>query len=100
MLQASRRDDSELQLHPSMHGGGNGTNLHHGYADVTMTNSRRSANDMYSNMRRPDVLMHSGHHTISDQDLLNLHNNSALQLDDTQVSTLGFTLTSIYPNLV
>lgn len=68
--------------------------IHHGYStDVTMTtvnNNRRTAtaaNDMYSsNMRRPDVLMHGAHHpSLSDQDLLNLH-NSTLPLDDSQVS--------------
>lgn len=68
-----------------MHGGA----IHHGYGDVSMGNSRR-ANDMYANMRRPDVLMHAGHHSISDQDLLNLHNNSAIPLDDNQVPFLFF----------
>lgn len=62
--------------------------IHHGYGEVTMSNSRRAANDMYANMRRPDVLMHGGHHAISDQDLLNLHNNSALPLDDNQVGSV------------
>ena len=92
VLQASRRDDAELQLHSNMHGG-----IHHGYADVTMSNSRRTANDMYSNMRRPDVLMHSGHHPISDQDLLNLH-NSTIPLDDNQVRLITKTKTRANPS--
>ena len=80
VLQTSRRDEAELHLQANMHSG-----IHHGYGEVTMPNSRRAANEMYANMRRPDVLMHGGHHPISDQDLLNLHNNTALPLDDTQV---------------
>lgn len=42
---------------------------------------------VYASVRRPDVLMHGGHHTLSEQDLLNLHNAQALSaLEDGQVS--------------
>ncbi|CAG2116688.1 unnamed protein product, partial [Medioppia subpectinata] len=87
VLPGGRRDDSDgLHLQSNMHSG-----LHSGYGDVTVSvaasvNAARRGTDMvYANVRRPDVLMHSGHHTLSEQDLLNLHNAGALpSLDDTQ----------------
>lgn len=77
--------------------------FHHGYGDVAVANTMAAAaaagnrrSDMYSvNMRRPDVLMHgtaaaAAHHGISEQDLINLHNNNnnntQLSMDDNQVS--------------
>lgn len=76
--------------------------LHHGYGgEVNMSggngngggngrggSGRGGSNEnMYVNIRRPDVLMHGGtHHSLIDQDLLNLHNNVSLPLDDSHVS--------------
>ncbi|XP_054153572.1 transcription factor AP-2-epsilon-like [Oppia nitens] len=82
-----RRDDNDAQhLQSHMHSAA----LHGGYGDVTVSvaatvnAARRSTDMVYGNARRPDVLMHSGH-TLSEQDLLNLHNAGALpSLDDTQ----------------
>ena len=85
VLPGGRRDDSEgLHIQSNMHSG-----LHSGYGDVTVAvanAARRGSEMVYANVRRPDVLMHSGHHTLSEQDLLNLHNAGALpSLDDQQV---------------
>ena len=86
----SRRDEENLQ---SMQG-----HLHSGlaYGDgINVSNSsvsRRPSDMVYASVRRPDVLMHGGHHALSEQDLLNLHNAQALSaLEDQQVSqTLAF----------
>ena len=87
VLPGGRRDDSDsLHIQSNMHSG-----LHSGYGDVTVSVAnvaRRGSEMVYANVRRPDVLMHSGHHTLSEQDLLNLHNAGALpSLDDQQVCT-------------
>lgn len=51
------------------------------------TGSRRLNESAYATaVRRPDVLMHGGHHTLTEQDLLNLHHAGALpSLEDVQV---------------
>lgn len=72
----SRRDEdtlSHIQSH-HMHSSGLPTSV---YSDVNVSNisaARRGAEMVYSSVRRPDVLMHGGHHAISEQDLLNMHN--------------------------
>jgi hypothetical protein len=88
VLSGGRRDDSDaLHLQSNMHSAG----LHTGYGDVSVSvaasvnAARRGTEMVYANVRRPDVLMHGGHHTLSEQDLLNLHNAGALpSLDDGQ----------------
>ncbi|XP_054717471.1 transcription factor AP-2-beta-like [Uloborus diversus] len=66
-----REEEAALHLQANM--------LPVSYADTT----RRS--DVTSYARRPDILVHS--HTITDQDLINLHNAGALPvLDDGQTS--------------
>lgn len=81
----SRRDEENLHLHSQMHSLPTSV-----YSDGSVASSvsvaRRGADMVYASVRRPDVLMHGGHH-ISEQDLLNLHNAGALpSLDDGQVS--------------
>ncbi|GBM24237.1 hypothetical protein AVEN_132742-1, partial [Araneus ventricosus] len=72
-------DDDTHPLHPlqttAMHPG-------LGYADSV----RSRADPAYSAVRRPDVLVHGGHHGLSEQDLLNLHNATLPSIDDGQVS--------------
>ncbi|CAG2164586.1 unnamed protein product [Oppiella nova] len=102
VLSGGRRDDSDLHLQSNMHSG-----LHSGYGDVTVSvaasvNAARRGTDMvYANVRRPDVLMHSGHHTLSEQDLLNLHNAGALpSLDDTQVCLHSLSFNSLLHSIL
>ncbi|KAF8797282.1 Transcription factor AP-2-beta like protein [Argiope bruennichi] len=70
-------DDDTHPLHPlqttAMHPG-------LGYADSV----RSRADPAYSAVRRPDVLVHGGHHGLSEQDLLNLHNATLPSIDDGQ----------------
>lgn len=86
----SRRDEENLHHQSQMHSG-LPTSLYGDGGSVATSISvarRQQASDMvYASVRRPEVLMHGGHH-ISEQDLLNLHNAGALQasLDDGQVS--------------
>lgn len=84
----SRRDEENLHLQSHMHSGLPTSVYGDGGASVaaTVSAARRNASDMvYASVRRPDVLMHGGHH-ISEQDLLNLHNAGALSaIDDGQV---------------
>jgi len=80
----SRRDEENIQQHLQGH-------MHSGLdGDVAVSNSsvsRRGPDMVYASVRRPDVLMHGGHHSLSEQDLLNLHNAQALSaLEDAQVS--------------
>ncbi|KAI1287697.1 Transcription factor AP-2-beta [Halotydeus destructor] len=87
----SRRDEENLHLQGHVHSGlptsvygpdgGGGVSA----ATVSAAARRNAASEMvYSSVRRPDVLMHSGHH-ISEQDLLNLHHAGALgAMDDGQ----------------
>jgi len=85
----SRREEENLHLQSHMHSGlpssvyGDGGMA----ASVSAAARRNAASEMvYASVRRPDVLMHGGHH-ISEQDLLNLHNAGALSaMDDGQVS--------------
>ncbi|KAG8197408.1 hypothetical protein JTE90_014894 [Oedothorax gibbosus] len=65
-----RRPDDE-PLHPGMHLSGGG------YGD------RGRGDGGYGSVRRPDVLVHGGHHGLSEQDLLSLH-NATLPIDDGQ----------------
>ena len=88
VLSGGRRDEDALHLQSNMHSSG----IHSGYGDVSVSvaasvnAARRGTEMVYANVRRPDVLMHSGHHTLSEQDLLNLHNAGALpSLEDGQV---------------
>ncbi|KAF7488265.1 Transcription factor AP-2-beta [Sarcoptes scabiei] len=123
LLQASRRnDDSDLHLQSNIHHGihhgyaeitmanhhhnrnrsNNNNNGSNANSNSNQNNSQQnnnnpnSQNDMYSNMRRPDVLMHGAHHTISDHELLNLQ-NSALQMDDTQGANVDDTASIFSP---
>ncbi len=85
VLQGRRDDSDALHLQSNMHS----ASLHSGYGDVSVSVAnvgRRGGEMVYANVRRPDVLMHGGHHTLSEQDLLNLHNAGALpSLEDGQV---------------
>lgn len=86
----SRRDEENLHLQSHMHSGLPTSVYSDSGMSVAATVSaarRNAANEMvYASVRRPDVLMHGGHH-ISEQDLLNLHNAGALSaIDDGQVS--------------
>lgn len=75
---ANRRDDDPLHIPTSMHPGLSGT-----YVDAG-----RRVDPAYSNVRRPDVLMH-GPHMLSEQDLINLHTPGGLPtLDDGQTPTV------------
>lgn len=93
VLSGGRRDDSDaLHLQSNMHSG-----LHSGYGESAVSVAasvnavRRGTEMVYANVRRPDVLMHGGHHTLSEQDLLNLHNAGALpSLEDGQVNNVSF----------
>ncbi|XP_015913039.1 transcription factor AP-2-epsilon isoform X2 [Parasteatoda tepidariorum] len=71
-----RRDDDPL--HPLQ------TGMHPGLS-ATYADSVRSRGDpTYAAVRRPDVLVHGGHHGLSEQDLLNLHNATLPSIDDGQ----------------
>ncbi len=102
VLSGGRRDDSDaLHLQSNMHSAG----LHTGYGDVSVSvaasvnAARRGTEMVYANVRRPDVLMHGGHHTLSEQDLLNLHNAGALpSLDDGQVCIFYYLFLFIVSN--
>ena len=88
----SRRDEENLHLQQHMHSSGLSASVYgDGVNSVSVSNSsvsRRGSDMVYASVRRPDVLMHGGHHTLSEQDLLNLHNAQALSaLEDGQVST-------------
>ncbi|GIY48892.1 uncharacterized protein CDAR_109181 [Caerostris darwini] len=76
-------DDPPHPLHPlqttAMHPG-------LGYADSV----RSRADPAYAAVRRPDVLVHGGHHGLSEQDLLSLHNATLPSIDDGQVSPRFF----------
>ncbi|RWS31391.1 transcription factor AP-2-beta-like protein [Leptotrombidium deliense] len=90
VLSGGRRDDDALHLQTHMHSSGLPTSVY-GDASVsvaaTVSAARRGTEMAYASVRRPDVLMHGGHHTLSEQDLLNLHNAGALQsLEDGQGS--------------
>jgi len=86
----SRREEENLHLQGHMtHGSvpvyGDGVNVSVSSSSV----GRRGSDMVYASVRRPDVLMHGGHHALSEQDLLNLHNSGALSaLDDGQNSQL------------
>ena len=85
----SRRDE-DLHLQSHMHSG-IPVSVYSDSVNVAVSNSsahgRRGSDMVYASVRRPDVLMHGGHHALSEQDLLNLHNAGALSaLDDGQVS--------------
>ena len=91
VLSSGRREDSDsLHLQSHMHSGlpttayGDATSVS---SAVTVSSAARRGSDMaYASVRRPDVLMHGGHHSLSEQDLLNLHNVGALpSLEDGQV---------------
>ena len=88
----SRRDEESLHLQGHMHAG-IPVSVYSDSVSAVVSNSsahsRRGGSDMvYASVRRPDVLMHGGHHSLSEQDLLNLHNAGALSsLDDAQVSS-------------
>lgn len=86
----SRRDEENLHLQSHMHSGIPVSV----YGDTAVSNAsvhgRRGSDMVYASVRRPDVLMHGGHHALSEQDLLNLHNAGALSaLDDGQVSVFA-----------
>ncbi|XP_074594274.1 transcription factor AP-2 isoform X2 [Brevipalpus obovatus] len=90
VLSSGRRDDGEsLHLQTHMHPG----MATSGYGDsivsvaATVSAARRGSEMAYASVRRPDVLMHGGHHALSEQDLLNLHSAgaSAQSLEDGQV---------------
>ncbi|XP_076332538.1 transcription factor AP-2-epsilon-like isoform X1 [Tachypleus tridentatus] len=72
-----RREDEALILQANMHPS----------LSVTYDPSRRS-DPSYAAVRRPDILMHSGHHALSEQDLLSLQNSGTLPplLDDGQTT--------------
>ncbi|XP_076317710.1 transcription factor AP-2-epsilon-like isoform X1 [Tachypleus tridentatus] len=63
----SRREDESIILQANMHPG----------LSVTYDPSRRN-DPTYATVRRPDIFMHSGHHGLSEQDLLCLHNVGTL----------------------
>ncbi|XP_054712975.1 transcription factor AP-2-epsilon-like [Uloborus diversus] len=69
-----RRADDD-PLHPGMHPGITS------YADSVRGSVRDPG---YAAVRRPDVLVHGGHHGLSEQDLLNLHNATLPGIDDGQ----------------
>ncbi|KAG8201244.1 hypothetical protein JTE90_019883 [Oedothorax gibbosus] len=55
---------------------------------LTYADSNRARTDLGSFARRPDILVHSAH-TLTDQDIINLHNAGALAaLDDGQTTTV------------
>jgi len=93
VLGGGRRDDVDaLHLQSNMHSSGLHTS---GYGDAavsvaaSVSAARRGTEMAYATVRRPDVLMHSGHHTLSEQDLLNLHNAGALpSLEDGQATSV------------
>lgn len=79
------------QLHPPQRGTaatpghvGRDDPLHPLQAHPGLTYADRSRADQYA-VRRPDVLVHGGHHGLSEQDLLNLHNATLPAIDDGQV---------------
>lgn len=83
------QDSDGLHLQTHMHSTGLPTS---GYGDassvsvMSTVSAARRGTEAYSSVRRPDVLMHGGHHTLTEQDLLKLHNAGALQsLEDGQV---------------
>lgn len=84
----SRRDEENLHLQGHMHSG-IPVSVYSDNVAVSNSSAHRRGSDMvYASVRRPDVLVHGGHHALSEQDLLNLHNAGALSaLDDGQVST-------------
>ncbi|RWS16271.1 transcription factor AP-2-beta-like protein [Dinothrombium tinctorium] len=89
VLSGGRREDDTLHLQTHMHATGLPTTAYSDAASVsvaaTVSAARRGTEMAYASVRRPDVLMHGGHHTLSEQDLLNLHNAGALQsLEDGQ----------------
>ncbi|KFM70056.1 hypothetical protein X975_04391, partial [Stegodyphus mimosarum] len=81
-----REDEASLHLQTNM--------LPVSYADTT----RRT--DVSSYARRPDILVHPGH-TLTDQDLITLHNTGALPvLDDGQTSAVDEAIFSSEHNSV
>jgi hypothetical protein len=87
----SRRDEENIHLQSHMHSAGIPVSVYdNAVVSNTTTHGRRGSDMVYAGVRRPDVLMHGGHHALSEQDLLNLHNAGALSaLDDGQVSVCG-----------
>lgn len=85
----TRRDEESLHLQSHMHSASSLPSSV--YPDVSsnsvsVSNSISRRSDMvYASVRRPDILMHSGQHGLSEQDLLNLHNAAGISLDDGQV---------------
>ncbi|XP_013780114.1 transcription factor AP-2-beta-like isoform X1 [Limulus polyphemus] len=72
----ARREDEPLHLQPNVHPGLTGS------YDLA-----RRTDPTYPSVRRPDVAMHGGHHGLSEQDLINLHNAGTLPaIEDTQAT--------------
>ncbi|XP_076329727.1 transcription factor AP-2-epsilon-like isoform X2 [Tachypleus tridentatus] len=72
----ARREDEPLHLQPNVHPGLAGS------YDLA-----RRTDPTYASVRRPDVAMHTGHHGLSEQDLINLHNAGTLPtIEDSQTT--------------
>ncbi|XP_035218440.1 transcription factor AP-2-epsilon-like isoform X3 [Stegodyphus dumicola] len=73
-----RRPDDD-PLHPLQTAG-----MHPGLSATYADSVRGRTDPAYAAVRRPDVLVHGGHHGLSEQDLLNLHNATLPAIDDGQ----------------